>query len=136
MRRQTAGARVVATGKRNVGSNRVAANKEKGWGDSQDNFHEKSPEASDHRSSEPCGPGEGESLVDGSYVERTASPMTDILGRQLKRTYGLLLEAPVPERFHELLRELEARPAEPDPGEPDQGEDESAARTGKRGDID
>lgn len=50
--------------------------------------------------------------ADISKRARNQNVLPDILGKQLRTAYGELLNTPVPDRFNELIKQLERREAE------------------------
>jgi len=58
----------------------------------------------------------------GGSEGQIARDVTDALGRHLKTAYGRLLDEPVPDRFVELLRQLESRGSDTPPHDPGNNE--------------
>lgn len=62
---------------------------------------------------------------DAARRGRTPSVLPGILGKQLRAAYGELLNAPVPDRFNDLIKQLERQETKQRACGTQQGEEES-----------
>jgi hypothetical protein len=68
-------------------------------------------------------PGKETEISPGSKRARGQTVLPGILGKQLRAAYGELLSAPVPDRFNDLIKQLQRQEADI-PAKP-HGEEES-----------